>query len=321
MFSLLNLNLKEPNPDVLYDVIIVGGGPAGITAAIYSARKNLNLLLLTKDIGGQVLLTSEIENYPGFQYITSKELSEKFSSHLASFPISLSIGTEVKQIRKENNIFYVKTFEDKEYKGKTVIIATGRSPKPLNLPNERELLGKGVSYCATCDAPLFKDKDTAVIGGANSAVISAIELAKLCNRVYLIVRSKIKADYILQERLKKYHNVSILLKHIPKAILGKEKVTGILVYDKLKEREYEIPVAGVFIEAGMKPNTEFLKGFLELNEKGEIIVNCNCETNVPGIFACGDCTSVEEKQIIIACGEGAKASLKAFKYLLSSQFQ
>ncbi|MEO0090656.1 MAG: FAD-dependent oxidoreductase [candidate division WOR-3 bacterium] len=320
MFSLLGLNLKEPKENFLYDLIIIGGGPAGITAAIYSARKNLSILLLTKDLGGQILLTSEIENYPGFQYITSKELAEKFTTQLTNFPISLGLGIEVNNIKKENNIFLVKTTDNKTYQGKTVIIATGRSPKPLNLPNEKELLGRGVSYCATCDAPLFKNKDTAVIGGGNSAVISAIELAKICKKVYLIVRSEIKADYILKERLNKFNNVNILLRHLPKAILGKEKVSGILVYDQLNNKEYEIPVDGVFIEAGMKPNTEFLKGFLDLNDKGEIIVNCNCETNVPGIFACGDCTSVEDKQIIIACGEGAKASLQAFKYLLSSQF-
>ncbi|MEO0097000.1 MAG: FAD-dependent oxidoreductase [candidate division WOR-3 bacterium] len=320
MFSLLGLNLKEPKEDILYDLIIIGGGPAGITAAIYSARKNLNILLLTKDLGGQILLTSEIENYPGFQYITSKELAEKFTTQLTNFPLSLGLGIEVNNIKKENNIFLLKTTDNKTYQGKTVIIATGRSPKPLNLPNEKELLGKGVSYCATCDAPLFKNKDAAVIGGGNSAVISAIELAKICKKVYLIVRSEIKADYILKERLNNFNNVNILLKHLPKAILGKEKVSGILVYDQLNNREYEILVDGVFIEAGMKPNTEFLKGFLDLNDKGEIIVNCNCETNVPGVFACGDCTSVEDKQIIIACGEGAKASLKAFKYLLSSQF-
>ncbi|MEO0087628.1 MAG: FAD-dependent oxidoreductase [candidate division WOR-3 bacterium] len=320
MFSLLGLNLKEPKENFLYDLIIIGGGPAGITAAIYSARKNLSILLLTKDLGGQILLTSEIENYPGFQYITSKELADKFTAQLTNFPISLGLGIEVNNIKKENNIFLVKTIDNKTYQGKTVIIATGRSPKPLNLPNEKELLGRGVSYCATCDAPLFKNKDTAVIGGGNSAVISAIELAKICKKVYLIVRSEIKADYILKERLNKFNNVNILLRHLPKAILGKEKVSGILVYDQLNNKEYEIPVDGVFIEAGMKPNTEFLKGFLDLNDKGEIIVNCNCETNVPGIFACGDCTSVEDKQIIIACGEGAKASLQAFKYLLSSQF-
>lgn len=319
MFSLLGVNLKEPKEDFLYDLIIIGGGPAGITAAIYSARKNLNLLLLTKDLGGQVLLTSEIENYPGFQSISSKELAEKFIIQLTNFPISLGLGIEVKELKKENNIFLVKTTDNKTYQSKTVIIATGRSPKPLNLPKEKELLGRGVSYCATCDAPLFKNKNTAVIGAGNSAVISAIELAKVCNKVYLIVRSEIKAEYILQERLKNFNNVDILLKHLPKAILGKEKVSGILVYDQLNNKEYEIKVDGVFIEAGMKPNTEFLKGFLDLNDKGEIIINCNCETNIPGVFACGDCTSIENKQIIIACGEGAKASLKAFQYLLSSK--
>ncbi len=318
MFSLFGLNLKEPKENFLYDLIIIGGGPAGITAAIYSARKNLNILLLTKDLGGQILLTSGIENYPGFQYISSKELAEKFTTQLANFPISLGLGIEVNELKKENNIFLVKTTDNKTYQGKTIIIATGQSPKPLNLPNEKELLGRGVSYCATCDAPLFKNKETAVIGGGNSAVISAIELAKVCKKVYLIVRSEIKADYILQERLKNFNNVNILLKHLPKAILGKEKVMGILVYDQLNNKEYEIPLDGVFIEAGMKPNTEFLKGFLNLNDKGEIIINCNCETNVPGVFACGDCTSIENKQIIIACGEGAKASLKAFKYLLSN---
>lgn len=320
MFSLLGLNVKEPKEDILYDLVIIGGGPAGITAAIYSARKNLNILLLTKDLGGQILLTSEIENYPGFQYITSKELADKFASQLTNFPISLGLGIEVNKLQKENNIFLIRTTDNKTYKGKTIIIATGQSPKPLNLPNEKELLGRGVSYCATCDAPLFKNKDTAVIGGGNSAVISAIELAKICNQVYLVVRSEIKADYILKERLKNYNNVNILLKHLPRAILGKERVNGLLIYDQLNNREYEISVSGVFIEAGMKPNTEFLKGFLDLNEKGEIIINCNCETNIPGIFACGDCTSVEDKQIVIACGEGAKASLQAFKYLLSSQF-
>jgi|UniRef100_A0A7V6CN13 alkyl hydroperoxide reductase subunit F len=319
MFSLLNFNFKQPEANTLYDFIIVGGGPAGITAAIYAARKNLEILLLTKDLGGQVLLTGEIENYLGFQSITGKELVEKFTYHLNYFPIALGLGTEVKGIRKEENIFYVKTTEDKEYKSKVVIIATGRSPKPLNLKNEKELLGRGVSYCATCDAPLFKNKDTAVIGGANSAVTSALELAKVCQKVYLVVRSEIKADPILVEKLKKFNNVTILLKHLPKSILGNEKVEGLLLHDLANDKEYEIKVSGVFIEAGMKPNTDFLKGFLNLNEKGEIVINCNCETNIPGIFACGDCTAIEDKQIIIACGEGAKASLKGYKYLISQK--
>jgi len=300
----------------IYDVLIVGGGPAGMTAGLYAGRKNLKTILISQDLGGQALWTLTIENFMGYLSISGPDLMAKFQRQISSSGIRIRVPDEAVELKKESALFVIKTKFGGEYRGKTVIVATGKRPKRLDVPGEKELTGRGVSYCVTCDAPLFTNKSVAVIGGGNSAVSAALDLSKLASKVYLVARSALKADPILIEKLGKEEKVTVLLGFLPKEILGKERVVGIVVKDQKKGEEKEISLDGVFVEVGLVPNTDFLKGLLAVNELGEIIVNCNCETSEEGVFACGDVTNVSGKQIIIACGEGAKAALAAYRYLL-----
>uniref|UniRef100_A0A7C3YNX8 FAD-dependent oxidoreductase n=1 Tax=candidate division WOR-3 bacterium TaxID=2052148 RepID=A0A7C3YNX8_UNCW3 len=300
----------------MYDVLIVGGGPAGMTAGLYAGRKNLKTILISQDLGGQALWTLTVENFMGYLSISGPDLMAKFQRQISSSGIRIRVPDEAVELKKESALFVIKTKFGGEYRGKTVIVATGKRPKRLDVPGEKELTGRGVSYCVTCDAPLFANKSVAVIGGGNSAVSAALDLSKLASKVYLVARSALKADPILIEKLGKEEKVTVLLGFLPKEILGKERVVGIVVIDQKKGEEKEISLDGVFVEVGLVPNTDFLKGLLAVNELGEIIVNCNCETSEEGVFACGDVTNVSGKQIIIACGEGAKAALAAYRYLL-----
>lgn len=306
----------EPDPAKIYDVIVIGGGPAGMTACVYLARKKLSVLVISIDFGGQVLWTSTIENYMGYQYIMGQELAQKFTEQVNSFPIAVRVPDEVIDVEKEDDNFVVITKYEGKYLGKSIIVATGKRPRTLDIPNEKELTGRGVSYCATCDAPLYSAKDTAIIGGANSAIWAAIDLSKIANKVYLIIRSKIKADEILIDRLADLKNVEKYIGYIPIQINGKDKVESLIIKNTKTDQEITLPVHGVFIEAGLIPNTGFLRGLVKTNERNEIIVNCNCETSEKGIFACGDVTNVIDKQIIIACGEGAKAALSAHRHVI-----
>jgi alkyl hydroperoxide reductase subunit F len=295
----------------IYDLIIVGAGPAGITAAIYAARKRMEFLLITVNIGGQVTYSSEIENYTGFQYITGEELTAKFYEHLKQYNFDLKIE-DVKQVEPYGGIFNVKT-EYANYLGKTVIVATGRRPRELNVPGEREFKNRGVTYCATCDAPLFKDVDVAVVGGGNSGLEAVLQLMKIASKIYLIeIMSQLKADPILIEKAMASNKVEILTNTKVLEIIGDKTVRGIKV--QKGGETFSLPVRGVFVEIGSMPNSEIVD-FVEKNQWGEIIVNCACETSFPGLFAAGDVTNVPEKQIIIAAGEGCKATLSAFRYL------
>lgn len=296
----------------MYDLIIVGAGPAGITAGIYAARKRMNFLIITKDIGGQARLSSDIENYIGYQFITGYELAQKFKEHLEKFEIDLKEDETVNLVERENNIIKINT-DKGEYNSKTVIIATGRIPRKLNVKGEDEFKNRGVTYCATCDAPLFADLDVAVIGGGNSALDATLQLIKIARKIYLIdVAEKLRADPVMVEKAKESGKVTIYNKTYLKEICGDNFVKEIKIE---KEGVIEnLPVEGVFIEIGSQPVSDFVKD-VEKNKYGEIIVNCKCETNIPGIFAAGDVTDVYAKQIIVACGEGAKATLAAFEYL------
>lgn len=304
----------------LYELIIVGGGPAGLTAAVYSARKRTDTLLVTKDIGGQVLLTSEVENYMGYEYITGKELTEKFRQQMRQFPLAVKENTEVIQIEKEDKTFTVETSAGENYRAKAVIIASGKRSRPLNVRGEKELLGKGVSYCSVCDAPLFAGRDVAVIGGGNSALTAVVDLIGIANKIYLIgPHPSLKADPVLVERAEKSEKTGKFLGYEMVEISGEERVTGIKIKSKQTGELETLVVQGVFIEIGLIPNSGFARGMVKLNDQGEIVVDCACKTNVPGIFAAGDVTTVPEKQIVVAAGEGAKAALSAYGYLLGSK--
>ena len=301
-----------------YDLLIIGGGPAGMTAAVYSARKQVKTLLISNDLGGQLLLTADIENYMGYQYISGNELTEKFKSQMEQFPIvDIILRDSVEELTEQNDQFVAKTANGREYSAKTVIIASGKRYRPLGAAGEQELVGRGVSYCATCDAPLFKGKDVVVVGGGNSGLTAVNELVTIANKVYLVnVVPDLQADPILIERVKDAENLVRLMSHDVIDIQGEDVVTGVTVKSVETQETKEFPVQGVFIEIGLLPNSEFVKDFVQLSSRDEIVVDCSCRTSVPGVFGAGDVTTVPEKQICVAIGEGSKAALGAYKYLL-----
>jgi alkyl hydroperoxide reductase subunit F len=305
--------------EILYDVIIIGSGPAGMTAAIYSARKGLKTLVLSKDVGGQLNISAELENYLGYSYIDAPSLINHFEEHVERFDITRVVGEEVVNLDVTDKIKVVSTQAGNHYQGRTVIIASGKYPRPLGVLGEQRLLGKGVAYCATCDAPFYKDKVVAVVGGGNSALEAVGELQRWATKVYLIVRSTYSADDILVDRITRMDHVEVLLGYETLEILGEQQVSGIRVQSRADGSERTLDINGVFVEIGLLPNTAFAMDVLALNEQGEIIVDCQTNAGVPGVFAAGDATNVRDKQVIVAAGEGAKAALRAHEYLLTSR--
>ncbi len=304
--------------DKYYDLIIIGAGPAGMTAGVYAGRKKLDTLVISKNVGGQTLLAPCVETYMGYQYITGAELIRKFEEQVRQFPIAFSIGEEVTKLSVEDKFFAVLAYNGKKFKCKAVIIASGRRARSLNVPREKELTARGVSYCATCDAPLFGGMDVAVIGSGNPAITAVNDLTKYARKIYNIVRVSVKADPILVEKVKKSGKVEFFSNYAVKEIRGADKVESIVIRDIKGDKEVVLNVEGVFIEIGSIPNVEFARDVVKLNELKEIEVDCECKTSVAGIFAAGDVTNAPEKQIIVAAGEGAKAALSAYRYLIES---
>lgn len=298
---------------MIYDLVVIGAGPAGITAAIYAARKRLDTLVISKDIGGQAALSGDVENYTGYQFITGPELALKFEEHLKKFDITLKEGEAALELGKAGDLVRVRT--DKGiYEAKSAIIASGKRSRELGCPGEKEFKNKGLTYCATCDGPLFSGKDVAVIGGGNSALDAAIQLIKIANKIYLVnVTGSLTGDPVMQEIVKSSPKVTILNDSRVSAVLGERLVNSIRI--NRADKEELLAVKGVFVEIGLIPNSEFVKD-IEKNSLGEIKVNSYNETNIPGIFAAGDVTDVPEKQIVIAAGEGSKAALGVFRYLI-----
>ncbi|MEM2250609.1 MAG: FAD-dependent oxidoreductase [Candidatus Hadarchaeales archaeon] len=296
----------------IYELIIVGGGPAGITAAIYSARKRVNFVLITKDIGGKAAWSANIENYTGYQFITGSELAQKFEEHVRAFNITI-LFEDAKHIEKIPEGFEVQTTRGR-YKSRSVIVATGTEPKKLGVPGEDEFKNRGVTYCATCDAPLFMNKNVAVIGGGNAGLDATLQLTRIARQIYLIeISSELKGDKIMKEKVIQSDKVAILTNTKVLEILGNRFVKEIVV--EREGKKFTLPVDGVFIEIGQIPNSDIVRHLVELNEKGEIIVDARCRTNVDGLFAAGDVTNVPQKQIVVAAGEGAKAAISAYEYL------
>ena len=298
---------------MLYDLVIIGAGPAGITAAIYAARKKMSLLVLSRDIGGQTSWSGSIENYTGYQIVTGPELTEKFKEHIKIYGVKVKENETVLSVEKKERIVVIKT--DKfEYSAKTVIVASGKTHKELKVPGEKEYKNKGIAYCATCDGPLFANKKVAVVGGGNSALDAAIQLSKIAAQVYIVnIESRLTGDAIMQEVIEKTENIEAYNDSSVVRINGEKFVNSVEI--KTSQGIEKIILDGVFIEIGLVPNTGFAEQ-LKKNALGEIEVNCACETNIAGIFAAGDVTSVPEKQIIVAAGEGAKAALSSFRYIV-----
>jgi alkyl hydroperoxide reductase subunit F len=296
----------------LYDVIIIGAGPAGITASVYAARKKMDLLVLTGDIGGQAAWSGDIENYTGYQFVTGTELTSKFEEHMKKYGITVKEGEEVTGVGKDGNVCVVSTGKG-NYRSKTVIIASGKRSKELNVRGEDEFRNKGLTYCATCDGPLFAEKEVAIIGGGNSALDAALQLIKIAKKIFIVNNTPaLGGDAIVKDKVMSSDKVTVINGAQVSEVQGGSFVEGIKIDQSGKERE--IPVQGVFVEIGLIPNSAFAEP-LERNKRGEIMVDSYNRTNIPGIFAAGDVTDVPEKQIIIAAGEGAKAALGAFSYI------
>ncbi|MDP3787681.1 MAG: FAD-dependent oxidoreductase, partial [Candidatus Omnitrophota bacterium] len=289
----------------MYDLIIIGAGPAGITASVYAARKKMSLLVISKDIGGQAAWSGDIENYTGYQFISGPDLAAKFEEHMRKYEIDLKENEAVTELTKSGEVISVRTNKGCAYEAKTVIVASGKRSRELNVQGEKEFKNKGLTYCATCDGPLFGQKDIAIIGGGNSALDAALQMIKIAKHVHIInITPKLGGDPIMREKVEKSDVVTVLNNTHVTAVLGGKLVNAIKV--KRESKEETIAVEGIFVEIGLIPNSEFAKS-LAKNEFGEIKVSSRNETNVPGIFAAGDVTDVPEKQIIIAAGEGSKA--------------
>jgi thioredoxin reductase (NADPH) len=304
-----------------YDLIIIGGGPAGLTAAIYAGRRNLKTLLITIAVGGQVLEAERIENYPGFLGVKGSKLMERFQKQAIKSGAEIVLE-EVKEIKEIEGGYAVKT-NAKEYTGRAIILAFGRTPRNLNVPGEEKFRGKGVSYCATCDMPLFKEKTIAVVGGGNAALEAALYGSKVAKKVYLIHRrDEFRGFESFVEKIKKKENVELVLSSIVTEIKGEDTVKSIVVQDLKTNQLKELQVDGVFVEIGSEVKTDFIKNLVKLNENNQIVITNNCETFYPdkdeirpGVFAAGDVTSTPFKQIVTAAGEGCKAALQAYNYL------
>ncbi len=299
----------------MYDLMIIGGGPAGLAAGVYAARKQLKTLLLSGDTGGQINTTLGIENYLGYQFIEGPELINKFLTQVEQFPIDQKIGDKIRQLKKIKNGFEAITEDGDKYQSKAVVFATGKKPRKLNVPGETELTGRGVSYCAICDGPVFAGQKVAVVGGGNSAVEAVLDLVKIAEHVSLVSLAPLTSDPVLSNQLKDAKNLTIFLEHEPIEIKGQGLVESIRIKNIKSEEEKELAVGGVFIEIGLVPNSDAVQELVNLNKWGEVTVTPRNETSLPGLFAAGDVTDVPEKQIIIAAGEGAKAALQAHRYL------
>lgn len=299
----------------MYDTIIIGLGPAAVAAAIYAVRREMKTLVIGKEPGGQIVWAGEIENYPGFKTIMNYELIEKFNDHLKSAGVE-TIISEVQQVEKdEEGNFKVHTSKE-VYSTKTVIVAMGLMPRRLAIKGEEKFSGKGISYCANCDGPLFKNKVVAVVGGGNSALDAAEVLSKIAKQVYLIHRSdKFKAFDSLVEEVNNRENIKVIQHGEVKEINGNEKVEKISVYYCETGITEEIEINGVFIEVGRIAHTDLLENLVERDQLKQVIVDDKCQTSTPGVFAAGDVTQVEFKQITVAMGQGTIAALTAYQYI------
>jgi len=299
-----------------YDLIIIGGGPAGMTAGIYAGRLGLKTLLITKSFGGQIAKKAvAIENYPGFESIPGIELVQKMEKHLKTQKINIEIN-EVRKIEKKEHDFLVFA-KKKEFQAKAVILATGADPRPLEVPGEKEFIGKGVSYCSICDGPMFKDKVVAIIGGGNAGFETAIFLAKIAKKIYILEYGpEVKAFQANQETVKKTGKAEIITNADLKEIKGDKFVSSIVYKDSKTKKEKTLKIEGIFVEVGYQPATSYVKRLVDFNERDEIKVEFEtCQTKTPGLFAAGDLNVGAIKQIVTAAGEGAKAAIAAYNYL------
>ena len=309
------LNAKDA-----YDSLIIGGGPAGASAAIYSARKGIRTGVVAQKFGGQVADTVGIENFISVKETEGPKLVMALEQHVKEYEVDVMNLQTAQSLSKTGDEIAITLENGAVLKSKTVILSTGARWREMNVPGEQEYRGKGVAYCPHCDGPLYKGKRVAVIGGGNSGVEAAIDLAGIVSHVTLVeFDTKLRADAVLQKKLNSMPNVTIITNALSKEVLGANgKVTTLRYEDRANQQMHDIALEGIFVQIGLLPNTDWLKGVIDLSPRGEIIIDAKGETSMPGVFAAGDCTTVPYKQIIIAMGEGAKASLSAFDYLIRS---
>lgn len=303
----------------MLDLLIIGSSAAGASAGVYAARRNLNFKIVTFDTGGEVALSGEVANFPGWGETNGIEISAKFQEHLKLYNVDPEVGVKVTNIAQQDDGTFVTTGmkgdDEVTYASKTVIITTGIHPRHLNIPGEEEFKGKGVTYCTTCDGPLFKGKTVATIGGGNSGLESVLMLKDIAEKVYIINKyAEFKGDDVLADKVKAANNIEIIPEAMTKEIFGDQFVTG-LKYDDKDGNEHTLDVQGVFVHIGVVPNSDLIPKELETNEVGEIKVDKACVTNIPGLFAAGDVTDIPYNQIVIASGQGACAALSAVDYL------
>ncbi|PIP70398.1 MAG: thioredoxin-disulfide reductase [Nitrospirae bacterium CG22_combo_CG10-13_8_21_14_all_44_11] len=306
-------------PRTSYDLIIIGGGPAGLTAAVYAATLKMNAFLITKDLGGQAIDSTKIENYMGFDFITGPELTEKFQYQLIHSHYIDHLMSDVEKIEVSEGSFNVTTSELKTYLAKTLIIATGMTRRRLKVQGEEEFQRKGVFYGNIQDFSFVQDKDVAVIGGGNSALQIVETLYNVAGNIHIISDTRLTADSVVIERVSGFKNLKKFEGYKVLEFKGEKTLSGIVLRKAASDEIIEIPVKGVFIAIGLQPNSSLVSHLVELNDRGEIIINQDCSTSCPGIFAAGDVTNAFGKRIIIASGEGAKAALAARQYILNKQ--
>lgn len=299
----------------IFDVVIIGAGPAGLSAALYAARKNLSVAIISLDIGGQLGTTAEVENYPGMVSVTGPDLVAQFLQHADSYGITKLIGERVTGLSTKGRCRILTTASGKSIHGRTAILASGADKRKLNIPGEKDLAGKGVVYCATCDGPLFKHKRVAIVGAGNSALEAAIEMSGIASDVTLVSRGEWSGDAILQDKVNA-SSVNIMKGYEPAEIHGADKVEGLSLKQRESGEEKRLDVDGVFVEIGLAASSDYVLDLLDANQRGEIHVDRDLETGMRGVFAAGDVNDGRDKQVVIAAAEGAKAALAAFNYLV-----
>ncbi len=308
---------------MIYDLIIIGGGPAGVTAGIYAGRQGLKALLITKSFGGQMgLKTVEIENYPGFEHISGLDLVKKFEQHLRQQKIE-ALADEVGKVVKSKEGFLVSCENKGQFRARAVIIASGADPRPLEAPGEKEFIGRGVSYCTVCDGPMFAAKRVAVVGGGNSGFEAAIFLSRIAKKVYILEAApKVAASQANQQIAKKSSKIEVITSAGLKEIKGKKFVEEVVYEDTGVKKSHILKVEGIFVEIGSVPATGFVKGLVVFNKKDEIKIDPRtCATKTPGLFAAGDVTDMKVKQIIVAAGQGCQAVFGAYNYINKKSVQ
>jgi alkyl hydroperoxide reductase subunit F len=303
-------------PDGTYDVLVVGAGPAGLSAALYAVRKGRQVALIGKKAGGQLNDTAVIENYLGMTQVGGRQLAERFRSHVETYPVSERCRTAATEVRRAGDLFEVVTEDGRAYRGKAVVYAAGKQYRTLGVPGEERFVGRGIAFCATCDAPLYRDKRVAVVGGGNSALTAVRDLRGFAREIHVVQNlPALTADPVLVDEVRGMRNVTVHLGMQVREYLGDEQLRGVRISSSDGKTHYDLAVDGVFLEIGLVPNTEPVRALVDLNAAGEIPVQRDQSTAIAGFFAAGDATDEREKQIIIAAGDGARAALAADRYL------